>query len=223
MFDLDPETGAVSARRRFLDFSDEQVWPDGMTVDDDGSALGRAGDEQDEVHRYRPDGALDGVVEVPTSNPTSVAFGGADGGDLYITTSWSRPATSTVAQPAPGRRDLPLPPRRHRTPSPRLADLPPRRRPTSTHHDLRKATPMIERMVILGASGDLTSRLLMPAVAQLAEADLLPPGFTIVGAANAEWSTEDFRQHIATELEKHATVPAATRDAVVRRLSFQPC
>ena len=35
---------------------------------------------------------------------------------------------------------------------------------------------MIERMVLFGASGDLTSRLLLPAVAQLAEAELLPAG-----------------------------------------------
>jgi glucose-6-phosphate 1-dehydrogenase len=82
---------------------------------------------------------------------------------------------------------------------------------------------MIERMVIVGASGDLTGRLLMPAVAQLAEADLLPPGFTILGSANTEWSTDDFRQHIAEELKKHAPVTAATRDAVVRMLGFQPC
>ena len=81
---------------------------------------------------------------------------------------------------------------------------------------------MLERMVIFGASGDLTSRLLLPAVAQLAEAGLLPPNLTIVGAANTEWSTEDFRQHIAGELEKHAPVPPATRDAVVRMLSFTP-
>jgi sugar lactone lactonase YvrE len=88
VFDLDIETGALANRRRFLDFSDAKVWPDGMTVDDDGMfwvALGRAS----AVHRYRPDGALDGVVELPTTNPTSVTFGGADGGDLYITTSWT--------------------------------------------------------------------------------------------------------------------------------------
>lgn len=87
VFDLDPDTGDVSERRRFLDFSEVQVWPDGMTVDDDGMlwvALGRQG----AVHRYRPDGRLDGVVEVPTSNPTSVTFGGVDGDSLYITTSW---------------------------------------------------------------------------------------------------------------------------------------
>jgi glucose-6-phosphate 1-dehydrogenase len=80
---------------------------------------------------------------------------------------------------------------------------------------------MIERMILLGASGDLTSRLLMPAVAQLAEAELLPPGFTIVGSANTDWSTEDFRQHIAGALEQHTTVAPAARDAVVRMLTFQ--
>jgi sugar lactone lactonase YvrE len=88
VFDLDPVTGGATRRRRFLDFTDDQVWPDGMTVDDAGMfwvALGRAG----AVHRYRPDGTLDGRVELPTSNPTSVAFGGPDRGTLYITTSWS--------------------------------------------------------------------------------------------------------------------------------------
>ena len=63
---------------------------------------------------------------------------------------------------------------------------------------------MIERMVLFGASGDLTSRLLMPAIAQLAEAGLLPPGFTVLGSANTDWSTDDFRQHIAGDLGKHA-------------------
>ena len=82
---------------------------------------------------------------------------------------------------------------------------------------------MIERMVLLGASGDLTSRLLLPAVAQVAEAGLLPAGFTIVGSSNVDWSTEDFRQHIASELDKYAAVSAATRDAVSGMLSFQPC
>jgi hypothetical protein len=81
---------------------------------------------------------------------------------------------------------------------------------------------MIERMVLFGASGDLTSRLLMPAVAQLAEAGLMPPGFTILGSANTDWSTDDFRHHIAAELDKHAPAPAATGDAVVRMLTFQP-
>jgi glucose-6-phosphate 1-dehydrogenase len=82
---------------------------------------------------------------------------------------------------------------------------------------------MITRLVLLGASGDLTSRLLLPAIAQVAEAGLLPPGFSIVGASNVDWSTEDFRDHIATGLDKHASVAAATRDAVVGMLSYQTC
>jgi glucose-6-phosphate 1-dehydrogenase len=81
---------------------------------------------------------------------------------------------------------------------------------------------MIEHMMLLGASGDLTSRLLLPAVAQLAEADLLPAGFTILGASDAEWTPDDFRQHAATELGKHSTVAPSTRDAVVRMLDFRP-
>ena len=122
VFDLDPTTGAVSARRRFLDFTDAQVWPDGMTVDDDGNlwvALGRTG----EVHRYRSDGTLDGIVEVPTTNPTSVAFGGNDGGDLYITTSWTdcerraeQPLAGAIFRSRPGVTGRP---------SPRFADHPP--------------------------------------------------------------------------------------------------
>jgi sugar lactone lactonase YvrE len=87
VFDLDPDAGSLSGRRRFIDLSSAGVWPDGMTVDDEGMlwvAVGRAG----AIYRYRRDGALDRKVEIPTSNPTSVAFGGDDGGDLYITGSW---------------------------------------------------------------------------------------------------------------------------------------
>jgi sugar lactone lactonase YvrE len=140
VFDLDLDTGAVSGRRRFLDFSEVQVWPDGMTVDDDGLlwvALGRHG----EVHRYTPEGELDGFVTLPTSNPTSVTFGGADGGDLYITTSWfdldehgrasqplagavfrcrpvatGRPSARLVGLPARPVRDSPAPPEKERNP-----------------------------------------------------------------------------------------------------------
>jgi sugar lactone lactonase YvrE len=39
------------------------------------------------VHRYKADGQLDAVVEVPASQVTACAFGGPDLADLYITTS----------------------------------------------------------------------------------------------------------------------------------------
>ena len=80
---------------------------------------------------------------------------------------------------------------------------------------------MIKRMLLFGASGDLTSRLLMPAVGQLVEAKLLAPDFTIMGVAKTDWTTDDFRQHIAVELEKHTTLQPSTRDAVIGMLSFR--
>ena len=48
------------------------------------------------------------------------------------------------------------------------------------------------------------------------------PGFTIVGAANEDWSTDHFRQHIAAKLKVHSSVAPATQQGVVERLSFQP-
>ena len=116
-FDLEPTTGALTGRQPFVDLSADGFWPDGMTVDDEGMlwvACGRAG----AVRRYRPDGTVDGVVHVPTSNPTSVAFGGADGGDLYITSSWfdlepaeqtNEPLASAVFVCRPGVTGRPAP------------------------------------------------------------------------------------------------------------------
>lgn len=132
VFDLDPETGSISARRPLLDFSDAQLWPDGMTIDDEGMlwiALGRAG----AVHRYRPDGTLDGVVEVPTTNPTSVTFGGPGGADLYIVTSWfdldpegraAQPLAGAIFRCRPGVTGRP---------SPRFADVQPVPTPWPEH------------------------------------------------------------------------------------------
>jgi sugar lactone lactonase YvrE len=128
VFDLDPATGTLTGRRRFLDFSAAQLWPDGMTVDGAGMlwvALGRAG----AVHRYRADGTLDGVVELPTTNATSVAFGGINGGDLYITTSWfDLDADSRSAQPLAGVI-FRCHPGVTGPPSPRYAGVPPARAP----------------------------------------------------------------------------------------------
>jgi sugar lactone lactonase YvrE len=117
VFDLDLETGALANRRRFLDVGDEQVWPDGMTVDDEGmlwTALGRAS----AVRRYRPDGTLDGVIDLPVTNPTSVAFGGAGRDELYITSSWvdvdpdlraGQPSAGAVFRCRPGVTGPPSP------------------------------------------------------------------------------------------------------------------
>jgi glucose-6-phosphate 1-dehydrogenase len=56
---------------------------------------------------------------------------------------------------------------------------------------VRAAPPGV--LVVFGASGDLTSRKLMPALAGLATRKLLPEAFAVVGIARTEMSDDDFR------------------------------
>ena len=59
-------------------------------------------------------------------------------------------------------------------------------------------------MVIFGASGDLTRRKLVPALYTLAVEGLLPPGFTVVGYARRQMSTDDFRAQIRDSVNEFA-------------------
>jgi glucose-6-phosphate 1-dehydrogenase len=52
-------------------------------------------------------------------------------------------------------------------------------------------------MVIFGASGDLTARKILPALARLADRGVLDDGFTVIGVARTEWTDEDFQAHVA--------------------------
>ncbi len=82
---------------------------------------------------------------------------------------------------------------------------------------------MIERIIIFGASGDLTRRLLMPGLAQLAEEKALPANLKVLGAASNDWSTEDFRGHIRQGLADHASqVSTEARDRLLAMLSYMP-
>ncbi len=73
---------------------------------------------------------------------------------------------------------------------------------------------MIRSLVVLGASGDLTARYLLPAVARLQSAGRLPSGFTVTGLAREDWDDEAFRVHAERRLAVHA--PDVDED--VRRL-----
>lgn len=57
-------------------------------------------------------------------------------------------------------------------------------------------------MVIFGASGDLTSRKLIPALYQLSRQGLLPPGTAVIGSARREKSDEEFRQEMRSALDQ---------------------
>ena len=60
---------------------------------------------------------------------------------------------------------------------------------------LSKAPPVA--MVIFGASGDLTGRKILPALARLADRGVLDDGFTVIGVARTAWTDQEFRDHVA--------------------------
>ncbi len=68
-------------------------------------------------------------------------------------------------------------------------------------------TPPPCALVIIGASGDLTHRKLVPALYALAAGGLLPPGFTVVGVARTEMTDEQFRAHLRSGVAEHGRVP----------------
>jgi glucose-6-phosphate 1-dehydrogenase len=63
-------------------------------------------------------------------------------------------------------------------------------------------------MAIFGASGDLTTRKLLPALYNLGRTGLLPQEFAIVGFAKDEISEEDFRKRIRDNIHEYAGAPA---------------
>ena len=62
-------------------------------------------------------------------------------------------------------------------------------------------------MVIFGASGDLTHRMLLPALYDLALDRRLPPRFAVIGFARTEWSDQEFREEARASVAKHARRP----------------
>jgi len=71
-------------------------------------------------------------------------------------------------------------------------------------------------LVIFGASGDLTQRLLVPALYNLAAGGLLPDAFAIIGVARKDFSADAFRGRLEGGLKKFATRPVD--DAIAKRL-----
>ena len=66
----------------------------------------------------------------------------------------------------------------------------------------RVADPCI--MVIFGAAGDLTRRKLIPALYNLAKAELLSREFAILGVAHNPMSDADFRNKLADDIRQYA-------------------
>jgi len=78
-------------------------------------------------------------------------------------------------------------------------------------------------MTIFGATGDLTKRLLLPSVYNLAAAKVLPDSFRLLGVAKEDWDEAKFRDHIATTLKQFWGPDADTTvvDWLTQKASYQ--
>jgi glucose-6-phosphate 1-dehydrogenase len=72
-------------------------------------------------------------------------------------------------------------------------------------------------LVIFGVTGDLSTKKLMPAVYDLANRGLLPPGFALVGFARRGWHHHDFAKVVHDAVRQNARTPF--REEVWRQLS----
>ncbi|WP_380280677.1 glucose-6-phosphate dehydrogenase [Kitasatospora purpeofusca] len=74
---------------------------------------------------------------------------------------------------------------------------------------------MIERLAVFGATGDLTARFLLPALAELRAGGHLGERLSLTGASREDWSTERYRAWAAEQLDRHAEgCPADARAQV---------
>ena len=81
---------------------------------------------------------------------------------------------------------------------------------------------MAARFVILGATGDLTGRYLMPAVASLHERNQLPIAGRIVGVGREDWDSERFRRHMVAGCARHAAhLSTSAREAMCGNLEYR--
>ncbi len=62
-------------------------------------------------------------------------------------------------------------------------------------------------LVIFGVTGDLSRKKLMPAIYDLANRGLLPPGFALVGFARRDWVDQDFAQVVHDSVKQYARTP----------------
>jgi glucose-6-phosphate 1-dehydrogenase len=62
-------------------------------------------------------------------------------------------------------------------------------------------------LVIFGVTGDLSRKKLMPAVYDLANRGLLPPGFALVGFARRDWEDQDFEKVVYDAVKQYARTP----------------
>jgi glucose-6-phosphate 1-dehydrogenase len=79
-------------------------------------------------------------------------------------------------------------------------------------------------LVIFGVTGDLARKKLMPAVYDLSQRGLLPPGFSLVGFARRDWADQDFSQvvHDAVRARSRTPFSEAVWEQLAEGIRFVP-
>jgi glucose-6-phosphate 1-dehydrogenase len=72
-------------------------------------------------------------------------------------------------------------------------------------------------MVLFGVTGDLSRKKLLPAIYDLANRGLLPPGFSLIGFARRDWTVEQFTGEVYDAVRAHARTEF--KDEVWRQLA----
>ncbi len=86
-YDYDAETGNITNPRDVIHFPEDEGFPDGMTIDEEGM-LWIAHFSGSKVSRWDPNsGRQLSSISVPAKHVTSCTFGGPDLDELYITTA----------------------------------------------------------------------------------------------------------------------------------------
>src|ERR1700676_231785 len=77
-------------------------------------------------------------------------------------------------------------------------------------------------MVIFGAGGDLTKRLLVPALYNLKSSNLLPNEFALIGFSGNKYTSQEFRETQSKDIREFATtkVDDATWDWFNERIEY---
>lgn len=82
---------------------------------------------------------------------------------------------------------------------------------------------MIQRLVVLGATGDLAARYLLPALGCLQARGRLGSGFQLVAVGRENWHQDEFRAWAEAQLDRHAAdLHDSARRAVLAASRYQP-
>jgi sugar lactone lactonase YvrE len=85
-YDYDRRDGSIGNGRIFAEFTEEDGFPDGMTIDDADQAWSALWDGA-RVVRLGKNGTIEREIKLPTKQISSLCFGGEDYADMYITSA----------------------------------------------------------------------------------------------------------------------------------------